>query len=330
MNGWRPEASPPMVRSSTPDGSTSGCGWTRWGSGASATTAHGSIPFTCTSGRRTWWRSTALSLSHPRPRGPGNDGRRPGHLTTPRSQPEARGPHHLVQSPAGFADQKRADAPRSEGSAPPSDAGAGRTRARESLDESYARGQLTDEEYQDRLQHILADTDQRARLPDIKGRVQATTSDLSRRLPLDRTSGCGLAQRGTRDHRRQILDRHSRGRAPVRSSSAVRACGGPGGRPVPTSDVTNAPRGPRQEEQPPSPSTGGEEASDQRLRDDRHCVSRTTAATVEVRSAREEQGFPDGPLLVRGARAVGGRRTPRTRSTLRRADARTGSRSPRR
>ncbi len=49
---------------------------------------------------------------------------------------------------------------RSEGSAPPSGPGTGRTRAREILDERYARGELTDEEYQDRLGHIRGDTDQ--------------------------------------------------------------------------------------------------------------------------------------------------------------------------
>lgn len=43
---------------------------------------------------------------------------------------------------------------RSEGSAPTPGPSTGRTRAQEILDERYARGELTDEEYQDRLRQL--------------------------------------------------------------------------------------------------------------------------------------------------------------------------------
>ncbi|MDP3968841.1 MAG: SHOCT domain-containing protein [Nocardioides sp.] len=43
---------------------------------------------------------------------------------------------------------------RSSGSAPPPGPATGRTRAQEILDERYARGELTDEEYQDRLRRL--------------------------------------------------------------------------------------------------------------------------------------------------------------------------------
>jgi putative membrane protein len=47
-----------------------------------------------------------------------------------------------------------------DGGAPPPGSGTGRTRAHEILDERYARGELTDEEYQDRLRHLRGETDE--------------------------------------------------------------------------------------------------------------------------------------------------------------------------
>lgn len=44
------------------------------------------------------------------------------------------------------------------GSASAPGPGTGRTRAQEILDERYARGELTDEEYQDRLRQLRGDT----------------------------------------------------------------------------------------------------------------------------------------------------------------------------
>jgi putative membrane protein len=43
--------------------------------------------------------------------------------------------------------------------APPREGEGGRTRAQQILDERYARGELTDEEYQQRLQHLRGDPD---------------------------------------------------------------------------------------------------------------------------------------------------------------------------
>jgi len=48
---------------------------------------------------------------------------------------------------------------RGSGSAPPPGPVTGRTRAQEILDERYARGELTDEEYQDRLRQLRGDSD---------------------------------------------------------------------------------------------------------------------------------------------------------------------------
>lgn len=50
-------------------------------------------------------------------------------------------------------------ASRAGGSAPPSGSGAGRTRAQEILDERYARGELSDEEYEERRRHLRGETD---------------------------------------------------------------------------------------------------------------------------------------------------------------------------
>jgi putative membrane protein len=47
-----------------------------------------------------------------------------------------------------------------DGSAPPPGSGTGRTRAQDILDERYARGELSDEEYQDRLRHLRGETDE--------------------------------------------------------------------------------------------------------------------------------------------------------------------------
>jgi putative membrane protein len=43
--------------------------------------------------------------------------------------------------------------------APPPDGESGRTHAQDILDERYARGELTDEEYQERLRHLRGDSD---------------------------------------------------------------------------------------------------------------------------------------------------------------------------
>lgn len=43
--------------------------------------------------------------------------------------------------------------------APPPDGGSGRSRAQEILDERYARGELTDEEYQERLRQLRGESD---------------------------------------------------------------------------------------------------------------------------------------------------------------------------
>jgi putative membrane protein len=48
---------------------------------------------------------------------------------------------------------------RRQGSEPPPGSSTGRTRAQEILDERYARGELTDEEYQDRLRQLRGNTD---------------------------------------------------------------------------------------------------------------------------------------------------------------------------
>jgi putative membrane protein len=48
---------------------------------------------------------------------------------------------------------------RGGGSAPPPGSGNGRTRAQEILDERYARGELTDEEYQERLRQLRGEKD---------------------------------------------------------------------------------------------------------------------------------------------------------------------------
>ena len=48
---------------------------------------------------------------------------------------------------------------RGSGSAPPPGPVTGRTRAQDILDERYARGELTDEEYQDRLRQLRGDND---------------------------------------------------------------------------------------------------------------------------------------------------------------------------
>ena len=42
--------------------------------------------------------------------------------------------------------------------APPPDGATGRSRAQEILDERYARGELTDEEYQELLRHLRGDS----------------------------------------------------------------------------------------------------------------------------------------------------------------------------
>lgn len=41
---------------------------------------------------------------------------------------------------------------------PPRDGESGRSRAQEILDERYARGEITDEEYQERLRHLRDDS----------------------------------------------------------------------------------------------------------------------------------------------------------------------------
>ena len=41
---------------------------------------------------------------------------------------------------------------------PPPDGQSGRSRAREILDERYARGEITDQEYQERLRHLRGDS----------------------------------------------------------------------------------------------------------------------------------------------------------------------------
>ena len=43
--------------------------------------------------------------------------------------------------------------------APPPTSASGRSRAQEILDERYARGELTDEEYQEHLRHLRGGTD---------------------------------------------------------------------------------------------------------------------------------------------------------------------------
>lgn len=43
--------------------------------------------------------------------------------------------------------------------APPPDGERGRSRAEEILDERYARGDITDEEYQERLRHLRGESD---------------------------------------------------------------------------------------------------------------------------------------------------------------------------
>ena len=45
------------------------------------------------------------------------------------------------------------------GTTPPATSRSGRSRAQEILDERYARGELTDEEYQERLRHLRGGTD---------------------------------------------------------------------------------------------------------------------------------------------------------------------------
>ena len=43
--------------------------------------------------------------------------------------------------------------------APPPDGQSARSRAQEILDDRYARGELTDEEYQERMRHLRGETD---------------------------------------------------------------------------------------------------------------------------------------------------------------------------
>lgn len=42
--------------------------------------------------------------------------------------------------------------------APPTEGGSGRSRAQELLDERYARGELTDEDYQERMRQLRGDS----------------------------------------------------------------------------------------------------------------------------------------------------------------------------